>query len=130
MARHTILFITGILVYTASFVLPLDDKNYGYSLALLVFNTESDWSVAQTVWAIFVTGITNVAVIVMLVTFFFHSARWVSILALVGAGMALYWMQDILRHEYFMPWASVCWAVGSVLMGIGYEMKRRKSVRS
>lgn len=125
MTRYTILFIAGIVIYTVSFFLPLGDTTYGYSLALLAFNAHADWSVAQAVWAFFVTGITNVAVVVLVVTFFFYYRRWVSILALIGGGMALYWMTDILLHNYFMFWASVCWALGTVLMGLAYEMKRR-----
>ncbi|HEX5168848.1 MAG TPA: hypothetical protein VFW11_06725, partial [Cyclobacteriaceae bacterium] len=124
-ARHNIIFTIGVVIFIASFFIPIDDTQYGYAFALFVFTIQFHSNLLEAVWSAFLTSISNLAALVTIVAYFTFFARWVSVLAVVGTGMAIYWTQQVVRAQDYFPQASICWTLGCLLIAVGYEMKRR-----
>ena len=122
---HTKILFIGLALFLVAFGIPVREGMYGYDFALFPFT--GNYSDLSDIAFGFLSAITNVAVLVTLVTYFkAPSLRWVSILNLAGIGAAVYWMIDVGDETEVTPYATLTWMIGSMLISLAYELKKRQ----
>jgi hypothetical protein len=123
---HTKLFFIGLFLYLVSFIMPVSvgfigNEVYGYEVALIPFE-DSDFKLIDILMLV-----TNIAVIITSIAYAKYGYKLVSVLSALGSCVAVYWVFQVLSQGDTHPWATLAWATGSILITVGYELKRRRS---
>ena len=129
MVTYRRLFIIGVTLFTASFLMPIGDNQLGFNLALIVFQMSYHELGAEELLNIFLLTITNIAALSILFSYYKFHSRVITTLGVVGALIAFYWMSMLVIDSsiHFLPFATIGWSVGILLLTISYEMKRRRA---
>jgi hypothetical protein len=129
MVTYRRLFIIGVTLFTASFLMPIGDKQLGYNLALIVFEMSYHQMGAEEALNIFLLSITNVAALTILFSYYKFHSIFIAVLGFVGTLIAFYWMFILVFDNSLriLPFATIGWSVGILLLTVSYEMKRRRS---
>jgi len=124
------LFIIGVTLFTASFLMPIGDRQLGYNLALIVFDMSYHEMGAQEFLNIFLLTITNVAALSILFCYYTFHSKIITALGVLGTLVALYWMFILVVDSsvQYLPFATIGWALGILLLTTSYELKRRRAV--
>ena len=101
--------------------MPLDDDLYGYSVALMFISSFSDGEIFNA----FLLMITNIAGLVIISSYTKFFKLYITLLGVVGSGVAIYWLNEVVGEPSLHPYATLSWTIGIILLTVGYELKRR-----